>query len=57
MGSVYPLSNSRLQGLRKWKVKGFDKYFIFYMIEDELLKIIRILNVSRNIYDILNQET
>ena len=37
IGSLYPLANSRLQGLRKWKVKGFDKYLIFYLIEDDLL--------------------
>ncbi len=56
IGSLYPLANSRLQGLRKWKVKGFDKYLIFYLIENNLLKIIRIIHVSRDISTILNQE-
>lgn len=57
LGSVYPLTNPRLQGLRKWKVKGFPKYLIFYLIEDELLTIIRILHVSRDIPHILIQDS
>ncbi|MEM8778783.1 MAG: type II toxin-antitoxin system RelE/ParE family toxin [Cyanobacteria bacterium P01_G01_bin.49] len=57
LGGAYPLSNSRLAGLRKWKVKGFDKYLIFYLIEVELLTIIRIIHVSRDIPTILNEET
>lgn len=56
IGSLYPLANSGLQGLRKWKVKRFDKYLIFYLIEDDLLKIIRIVHVFRDIPTILNQE-
>lgn len=56
IGSFYPLANSQLEGLRKWKVKGFDKYLIFYLIEDDLLRIIRIIHVSRDISTILNQE-
>lgn len=56
LGSLYFSNNSQLEGLRKWKVKGFDKYLIFYLIENEQLIIIRILHVSRNIQKILNQE-
>ncbi len=26
LGSLYFSNNSQLEGLRKWKVKGFDKY-------------------------------
>lgn len=57
LGSAYPLSNARLAGLRKWKVKGFDKYLIFYLIEAELLTIVRIIHVARDIPTILNEET
>lgn len=56
LGSLYRLDNSQLEGLRKWKVKGFDKYLIFYLIENEKLKIIRILHVSRDIPTMLDQE-
>ena len=30
IGAVYEVSNLKLQGLRKWRVKKFDKYIIFY---------------------------
>ena len=31
LGSSYPVSHLRLKGLRKWQVKGFQKYLIFYL--------------------------
>jgi toxin ParE1/3/4 len=31
MGRPYPVTNPRLEGLRKWSVKGFDKHLIFYL--------------------------
>ncbi|HBB31935.1 MAG TPA: type II toxin-antitoxin system RelE/ParE family toxin [Cyanobacteria bacterium UBA8803] len=34
MGHLYPVVNPRLEGLRKWSVKGFEKYLIFYLTFD-----------------------
>ncbi|MEO0843959.1 MAG: type II toxin-antitoxin system RelE/ParE family toxin, partial [Cyanobacteria bacterium J06643_5] len=31
LGSLYNLNNPRLQGLRKWGIKGFEKNLIFYI--------------------------
>ncbi len=31
MGRPYLLTNPRLEGLRKWSVKGFEKHLIFYL--------------------------
>ncbi|MBX9257765.1 type II toxin-antitoxin system RelE/ParE family toxin [Desmonostoc muscorum CCALA 125] len=56
MGSPYPLDNPRLQGLRKWAVKGFKKYLIFYFERDESIEVVRILYAEQNIERILEQE-
>jgi toxin ParE1/3/4 len=56
MGRLYPVNNSRLEGLRKWSVKGFDRYLIFYLSFDEDIKIVRILHATRDIKAILEQE-
>jgi toxin ParE1/3/4 len=49
MGRLYPVSNPRLSGIRKWSVKGFDNYLIFYMSTEYTIEIIRILHSSRDI--------
>lgn len=56
MGSQYPLKNLRLQDLRKWGVKGFKKYLIFYFEQDESIEILRVLYAGRDIERILEQE-
>ena len=53
MGTVYEVSKPELQGLRKWRVKKFDKYIIFYCYSDYLVEIIRILYYGRDISAIL----
>lgn len=35
MGSIYSVENPRLQRLRKWAVKAFKKYLIFYFERDD----------------------
>jgi toxin ParE1/3/4 len=56
LGSLYNLNNPRLQGLRKWGIKGFEKYFIFYLVSEELLTVVRIIHASQDIPTILEQE-
>ncbi len=56
MGSRYPVENLRLQGLRKWAVKGFKKYLIFYFDGDESIEVVRILYAGQDIERILEQE-
>ncbi|MEA5624161.1 type II toxin-antitoxin system RelE/ParE family toxin [Nostoc sp. UHCC 0251] len=56
MGSRYPVENLRLQGLRKWAVKRFKKYLIFYFERDESIEVVRILYARQDIERILEQE-
>ena len=56
LGSLYNINNPRLQGLRKWGIKGFEKYLIFYLASEELLTVVRIIHASRDIPTILGEE-
>lgn len=49
IGSPYRVNNPRLDGLRKWKVKGFERYLIFYLFTDERLEVVRILPAVRDL--------
>jgi toxin ParE1/3/4 len=53
MGSLYPITNPRLQGIRKWAVKGFRAHLIFYCDHDDAVEIVRILSATRDISSIL----
>ena len=47
---------SAQKGLRSWPVVGFEAIRIYYQIESESLKIVRILHGKRNIPRILRSE-
>ncbi|MBD2460669.1 type II toxin-antitoxin system RelE/ParE family toxin [Oscillatoria sp. FACHB-1407] len=53
IGSSYPSTNPRLQGLRKWAVKNFKKYLIFYCDRDDAVEIVRILYAAQDINSLL----
>jgi plasmid stabilization system protein ParE len=38
-------------------VKGFDEFRIYYLVEDDLIKVLRILHGRRDIASILEGET
>jgi toxin ParE1/3/4 len=56
MGGLYLAKNPRLQGLRKWAVKDFRKYLIFYFERDDAIEVVRILYATRDINSILDGE-
>ncbi|WP_121971224.1 type II toxin-antitoxin system RelE/ParE family toxin [Leptolyngbya sp. BC1307] len=57
LGSIYRVRQQRLQGMRKWAVKGFKKYLIFYLEHDESIEVVRILYASQNIESILGEDS
>ncbi len=57
MGSLYPVENFRLQGLRRWAVKDFKKYLIFYFERDDGIEVVRILYATQDISSILEGES
>jgi toxin ParE1/3/4 len=54
IGSIFTTNDNRLQDLRKWSVKDFRKYLIFYIDRDEVVEIVRILYATRDINSILD---
>ena len=53
IGAIYEVSKPELKGLRKWRVKQFDKYIVFYRYSDELVEVIRIIYAGRDISAIM----
>ena len=56
-GSPKLVANSALKGLRTWSVRGFDEFRIYYLVQDDLIKVLRILHGRRDIASILENET
>ena len=56
-GTPKALGNPALAGLRAWPVEGFEDMRIFYLVEGETLKIVRILHGKRDINRILEGES
>ena len=53
-GVERPYSNRLLSGLRMWFVHGFERYLIFYRVEDRRILIVRVLHSSRDIAGIFS---
>lgn len=54
IGTFFLTTNPRLTSLRKWPVKGFRRYLIFYFEHDNQIEVVRILQASRDLNRILN---
>jgi toxin ParE1/3/4 len=54
IGVSYPLQNSRLAGLRKWPIKDFSNYIIFYLEKPEQIEVVCILHGARDIRFVLD---
>ena len=49
MGLVCEYRGARGKGLRRWRVKGFENYLIFYRALPELIEIVRVLHGARDL--------
>lgn len=57
IGSIYSAESLRLSGLRKWAVKDFRRYLIFYVERDNYIEVVRILYGTQDLVKILEQES
>ena len=48
MGAPLTLKSPELTGLRKWRVKDFDNFLIFYMPRPDGVSIVRVLYATRD---------
>ncbi|ETW99553.1 MAG: hypothetical protein ETSY1_14550 [Candidatus Entotheonella factor] len=56
IGQACEFSSSRAQGLRRWQIRGFENYLIFYRPENDGVTIVRIIHGSRDIEAIFNSD-
>ena len=56
IGSPYPSEKERLKDLRKWHVKGFKRYLIFYRADEEKIEIVRVLYGIQDIQSLFDKE-
>lgn len=57
IGSPLTLRHPALAGLRKWPVKDFDNYLIFYLPRSDGVSIVRVLHGARDWWQLLGIET
>jgi toxin ParE1/3/4 len=53
MGQVYDSGDGDVVNIRKWSVKGFKKYLIFYRYDDEVIEILRVIHAQRDFEPLL----
>lgn len=56
MGTRKLLTNSALQGLRAWPVKGFPSIRIYYLLEKSTVRIVRVLHGKRDVGPMLEKD-
>ena len=57
MGAPLALRIPALAGMRKWRVKDFDNYLIFYVPSADRVSIVRVLYRSRDWWELLGIES
>lgn len=53
MGAPLTLKRLELAGLRKWRVKDFDNYMIFYVPRPDGVSLVRVLHAARDWWSLL----
>jgi toxin ParE1/3/4 len=56
MGAPLTLKHPELAGMRKWQVKGFDNYLIFYMPRRNGVSVVRVLHGAIDWWSLLGVE-
>lgn len=55
-GIAWDSGIARLQGLRRFRVKGFESYLVFYLPQDNGIEVVRILHGARDVDLVFAQE-
>jgi toxin ParE1/3/4 len=55
MGTRREFTRPELQGIRSWRVKGFENYLIFYRVTEQALIVQRVLHGARDIEKALGE--
>jgi len=49
MGRAEDFANPRLTGMRRWRVRGFDNYLIFYQPLPQGIEVVRVVYATRDL--------
>jgi toxin ParE1/3/4 len=49
VGRAYRVQSPRAEGMRVWRVEGFERYLILYRVVESRIEIVRVLHGSRDI--------
>ncbi len=53
MGHELRLRRAETAGMRKWQVKGFEKFLIFYLPRSHGVSIVRVLHAAQDWWNVL----
>lgn len=53
IGAPLILRHPALAGLRRWRIKNFDNYLIFYLTRPDGVSIVRVLHAARDWWNLL----
>lgn len=56
LGSQWPTSNPRLQGIRLWPIRKFPNHLVFYRVTKSGIEVLHVFHGARNIDAILEAE-
>jgi plasmid stabilization system protein ParE len=56
LGPHYAVRNPQLENLRFWPVAGFEAIGIYYLVDSDAVRVIRILHGKRDVKGILERE-
>jgi toxin ParE1/3/4 len=56
IGGFYDTQNPTLKDIRVWRVRGFEKFLIFYRLAESEIELVRVLHGARDIAAILTDE-
>ena len=56
VGAHYRSSSRQLDALRSWPVAGFELIRIYYLIENDTIRVVRILHGKRDVKHILTHQ-
>ncbi|MBW4540330.1 MAG: type II toxin-antitoxin system RelE/ParE family toxin [Myxacorys chilensis ATA2-1-KO14] len=49
IGRIYRTGEDETQYIRRWSIKGFKNYLIFYRSDDTVIEIIRVLHAAQDL--------
>jgi toxin ParE1/3/4 len=52
MGTIQHFLNPRFAGIRRWRIRSFEKYLIFYRPLEDGIEVVRVIHAARDIESI-----